>query len=96
MKKTLIALAALASVSAFAQSSVTISGKLRYAYITNSSTASGTTTKAAGIGRTDGDVVFTATEDLGGGLKANFQLEQSIKVDRPTKDRHPRAHFQGY
>jgi len=67
MKKTLIALAALASVSAFAQSSVTISGKFGVAY-------------QAGLGGksniavTDGDVNFASTEDLGGGMKAGATI----------------------
>jgi Gram-negative porin len=68
MKKTLIALAALASVSAFAQSSVTLSGKLGVGF-----------QKAqAGIGGmsvTDGDLKVTAVEDLGGGLKATAAAE---------------------
>ena len=75
MKKTLIALAVLAaSGAAFAQSSVTISGKLRYGFVNNSSTTAGTALKATGVARTDGDVVFTAVEDLGGGLKATANM----------------------
>jgi hypothetical protein len=75
MKKTLIALAVLAASGAsFAQSSVTISGKLRYAFVNNSSNTAGTVLKATGVARTDGDVVFTAVEDLGGGLKATANM----------------------
>jgi predicted porin len=72
MKKTLIALAAVAATgAAFAQSSVTLSGKLRFAYeATKATSAAGVATKANGIGVTDGDFVLTANEDLGGGMKA--------------------------
>jgi len=63
MKKTLIALAVLASTGAsFAQSTVTISGAVGFG-VQNSFGTRGTA-------RTDGNVNFTAVEDLGGGLKA--------------------------
>jgi hypothetical protein len=66
MKKTLVALAALAATGAFAQ--VTVTGKLGFSV---QKTADITTTAASqGMRVTDGDVVFTATEDLGGGYKA--------------------------
>jgi predicted porin len=61
MKKTLIALAAVA-VSSAAMAQVTISGAIGMAW----QNSAGTTT----MGRSDGNVNFTATEDLGGGLKA--------------------------
>jgi len=67
MKKTLIALAALASVSAFAQSSVTISGKFGTAY---QKAAAG----KANLAVTDGDVNFASVEDLGGGMKAGATI----------------------
>ncbi len=72
MKKTLIALATLAAVSgtAFAQSTVTLSGKARFAYESTSSTTGAVDTKANGLRVTDGDFALTAMEDLGGGLKA--------------------------
>jgi hypothetical protein len=63
MKKTLIALAVLASTSAsFAQSTVTISGAVGFGVQNTFGTR--------GTARTDGNVNFTAVEDLGGGLKA--------------------------
>lgn len=66
MKKTLVALAALAATGAFAQ--VTITGKLG---VSMQKTSGVTTTAASqGLRVTDGDVVFAATEDLGGGYKA--------------------------
>jgi predicted porin len=72
MKKTLVALAALASVSAFAQ--VTITGTMdagaqQYNIRGNSVQdvgANGSSTTA---------LIFSGTEDLGGGLKAVFQYE---------------------
>jgi len=75
MKKSLIALAALAAFgTASAQSTVTVSGKLRYAFVSNSSTTTSTAVKAAGIQITDGDFVLTSVEDLGGGLKATASM----------------------
>lgn len=63
MKKTLIALAALASVSAFAQSSVSISGGLRVGVLNNDA---GTTVAP---NQSSGNTVnFNVVEDLGGGL----------------------------
>jgi predicted porin len=61
MKKTLIALAAVA-VSSAAMAQVTISGAIGFGIQKDD----GVTTQ----GRTDGNVNFSATEDLGGGLKA--------------------------
>ena len=60
MKKTLIALAALASTAAFAQS-VTLSGGVGMA-------AQKTTGGVSQLAQTDGWVNFAVTEDLGGGL----------------------------
>jgi hypothetical protein len=63
------ALAALAATSAFAQSTVTITGKFGAAFeqgLGTSATAKG----KANITVSDGDVNFTAIEDLGAGLKA--------------------------
>lgn len=76
MKKTLIAIAAVALVgSAFAQSSVTLSGKFGYAYESNKSAG----VKANGFGTTDGNVTFAATEDLGGGLKASASMDVRVR-----------------
>lgn len=72
MKKTLIALAALAATTAFAQSSVTLSGKFGVAF----QQAPGAT---SGLAVTDGDVVFSALEDLGGGLKAAASMAVKVR-----------------
>jgi len=71
MKKTLVALAALAATGAFAQSTVTLSGSINY----------GITTNVAGVqslGAWKGDrntLTFAATEDLGGGLKVTAAVQ---------------------
>jgi predicted porin len=111
MKKTLVALASMAALGAFAQSSVTMYGiveatvDIAYKDKTDA-TATASTLNAAGavtgqtITRTnttikptfrvqDGNsqgvgtsrIGWRGTEDLGGGLKANFQLEMGLRVD---------------
>ena len=72
MKKTLVAIAALAVVgAASAQSTVNLTGKLAYGYEA-AKTAAGV--KTNGLRVTDGDFVLTAVEDLGGGLKAQASM----------------------
>ncbi len=100
MKKTLIALAALASTAAFAQSSVTISGRidLGHANLKTTNTTGGVTTSTvknaqlAGDeqGRTTSRLTFSGVEDLGGGLKASFNYETRLTPDNtatPGMDR---------
>ncbi len=81
MKKSFIALAALATVAtaAQAQSSVTAYGVLDVwvANVTNTSTGKTATAMATG-GNATSRWGFKGTEDLGGGLKANFVLESQI------------------
>ena len=87
MKKTLIALAALASTAAFAQSSVTISGTFDPSFVSqkntygngNSVTQNGLQNNRQGTSQ----VTFSGTEDLGGGLKAAFLIENDFDA---TKD----------
>lgn len=82
MKKTLVAVAALAIAGgAFAQSSVAVSGKFGFAY-TNSKTGAGV--KASGFGVTDGNVTFAASEDLGGGLKAGVSMDVRVRGRGPA------------
>lgn len=79
MKKTLVALAALAAFGAQAQSTVTITGTVDPHYqIAKTTTGSGVTrsanTMASGQVGTP-NVTFAGTEDLGGGAKAAFLYE---------------------
>jgi predicted porin len=84
MKKTLIALAVVAvSGAAFAQSSMTLSGKLGIAYTANKSAAG---VKSNGLGVTDGNVTFAAVEDLGGGLKAAASMDVRVRGRESADD----------
>ena len=97
MKKTLIALAALAAAGAtLAQSSVTIYGRMDLGTASTDITQFGPT--PAGVAaatpgesfslagaegqRTGSRLGFRGTEDLGGGLRAGFVYEISINADR--------------
>ena len=82
MKKTLIALAALAATSAFAQSSVTLYGQFD-AGVYNLSKADGTLNRMVyGDGATFSNILgFRGTEDLGGGLKANFDFQTDVQTN---------------
>jgi len=85
MKKSLIALAALAATASFAQSSVTISGSVDVAYATRSVTAADGTNLGKSTGISEGQntankINFAVTEDLGGGLKAGAMIEQGLNI----------------
>ncbi|MDO9438355.1 porin [Hydrogenophaga sp.] len=94
MKKTLIALAVLGSVAgvAQAQSSVTLYGLVDAWVGSNKATVSGggAPTVSNRVTSLDSGVFSTSrfglkgTEDLGGGLKANFQLEQGFDASNGT------------
>ncbi len=73
MKKSLVALAALAFVGAVSAQNVSVSGKLAFAYATGEG-AGAVPVQSDGLGVTDGDFVLTASEDLGGGLKATASM----------------------
>lgn len=90
MKKSLVALAALAVVgAASAQSTVTIYGRLDAGYSNNVTTATttagvSTDTRAHGINNNGLATSYwgmKGSEDLGGGLRANFNLETSVGID---------------
>ncbi len=73
MKKSLIALAALAATASFAQSSVTLSGNMDVAASNVSGTQSnvkGTTVAQSASTATTSVINIIAVEDLGGGMKA--------------------------
>jgi len=73
MKKTLVAIAALASVSAFAQ--VTLTGNLDVGLQMHDLKGNSVTTAAGSNGSSTTAMFFRGTEDLGSGLKAHFQYE---------------------
>jgi len=95
MKKLLIATAALAMVAgtAQAQSSVTVYGIMDTGYnsLKNKDNATTTDTTAVLAGQSGGNgeasssrLGFRGTEDLGGGLKANFVMETGIGATTAT------------
>lgn len=81
MKKTLIALAVLATSGAsFAQ--VTLTGKLGFGAQrdpVNATAATPTADPKQGLIMTDGNLTFAATEDLGGGWKAGTSMEIRVR-----------------
>jgi predicted porin len=85
MKKTLIALAAVAATSAFAQSTVTLYGRIDLGAVYNSSATNikGSTPKLSMASGGAGASRFgvKGSEDLGGGLKADFLIEAGVAAD---------------
>ncbi|WP_136418292.1 porin [Herbaspirillum sp. ST 5-3] len=85
MKKSLIALAVLSSLSAaaFAQTNVTIYGvaDAGIAYDKNISAADKSTWKLQSGQQSTSRLGFKGTEDLGGGLSAIFTLENGFNID---------------
>ncbi len=76
MKKTLVALAALASVSAFAQSTVSITGLADLGYqVVNGPALIGDYKGVAKDGTATTVLTIAGTEDLGAGLTASFKLQ---------------------
>ena len=83
MKKSLLALAVLTAVTgaASAQSSVTLYGKVDLGLVLDSGNASGKSIRISS-GVTGGSRIgFKGVEDLGGGMKAAFQLETGYCAD---------------
>ena len=83
MKKTLIAMAALAATGAFAQSSVSISGNADVAFANKATYGGDAKLFAKTTGVSDGlnspnRIIITVKEDLGGGLSASFVNEHGI------------------
>lgn len=80
MKRTLVTTALVLSCSAYAQSSVTIYGLVDLGVGHTNGGTNGTTKMFSGMAA-GSRLGFRGTEDLGGGLKANFVLEQGIAAD---------------
>ena len=84
MKKSLIALAVLASAgSAFAQSSVTLFGIVDAALSHGKGSVS-KKTQLTNSGYNSSRLGFRGTEDLGGGMSASFWLEAGVNNDNGT------------
>jgi predicted porin len=94
MKKTLVALAALAATASFAQSSVTLFGvadawvgnaKGRFNGAARSGVAGDPSELRLDSGGLSGSRWgLRGSEDLGGGLKANFVIEAGLNIDNGT------------
>jgi general bacterial porin, GBP family len=85
MKKTVLALAAIAASSAaFAQSSVTLSGVVDASV--ESVKGDHSVTRVSSDDLASSRIVFKGVEDLGGGLKATFLLDSSLKTDTGAAD----------
>jgi predicted porin len=93
MKKTLVALAALAATSAFAQNAVTLYGALDAGFHSAEYLSNGASqVKRSGYAFGGHDTSrwgLTGKEDLGGGLTAQFTIESQI-------GQHPRPGLGGY
>jgi len=86
MKKTLVALAALAATGAFAQTSVTLYGVIDAGVASYKNVGNGTQSMTA---VTDGALSSSVwglrgSEDLGGGMKANFNVESDLSMNNGT------------
>ena len=81
-----LAVAALSSVAglAQAQSTVTIFGIADLGILSTSASGSSSVTSLNTDGNTSSRLGFRGTEDLGGGLKANFHLEGAVSLDSGT------------
>jgi len=82
MKKSLIALAALAATASFAQSSATISGSIQVGVMDTG--AAGDTAQVAHLGNGANAINIVTSEDLGGGLKGGFTSQ--IRFNAATGD----------
>jgi predicted porin len=82
MKKSLIALAALAATSAFAQSSVQVVGTFDPSIVSQKNTYGNGNSVSQSFVRNNSQgtsqITFKGTEDLGQGLKVNFLLENDF------------------
>jgi predicted porin len=85
MKKHLIAAAVAAAVAApvMAQN-VSVSGYIETGVESTKVTGSNTTNTLSAASFGSSNLKFTGSEDLGGGLKAGFRLEQSLDVKNGT------------
>jgi len=85
MKKTLVAVAALAAVTG-AMAQATISGSIEYGVFSTTTNTAGVsaTTKTAGDAHANSSLNFSVTEDLGDGLTASGQIGMLPVIDAGT------------
>lgn len=83
--------------AAFAQSSVTLYGVADLGYNTDKKTVGTVATKTTGLTSilSGSRLGFRGTEDLGGGLKANFVMEYSVQPDEAATSMANRQSFVG-
>jgi len=89
MKKTLVAIAALTAVSAFAQSSVTLAGRASMDVSTfeisgSKAGASADFKSRTRVADSGSRIIISANEDLGGGLQAGVYCETGINIDNAS------------
>lgn len=86
MKKTLVALAALAATSVFAQSTVTIFGTLDAGYksVNNSANSAANTQNIVNNNSATSLMIFKGVEDMGGGMAATFLMELDFNLVNAT------------
>ncbi len=95
MKKTLVAVAALVATGAFAQSTVTIGGLVDVGVKNVNKVAPGASTTSIGSGNNN-RIIFSVTEDLGGGLKALANAQMRFDPTTGTAEGNgARPLFQG-
>jgi predicted porin len=78
MKKHLIAAAVAGALAVPAMAQVTVSGAVEVGYGSVETTATNTNRSLVGNAYTTSNITFKGSEDLGGGLKASFQLTQEF------------------
>jgi general bacterial porin, GBP family len=88
VKKSLVATAVLGAFSgiASAQSSVSIYGIVDAGIVSERGGVAGSVTKLTSGAASASRLGFRGTEDLGGGLSANFVLESGVKIDTGESD----------
>jgi predicted porin len=80
MKKHLLAAAVAAAIAVPAAAQVTVYGAIGYTVETNDTTSAATTATPGANGLGTPVLGFKGSEDLGGGMKASFQLEGSLRT----------------
>ncbi|WP_025916432.1 porin [Herminiimonas sp. CN] len=88
MKKSLVAIAVLGAFSgiASAQSAVTVYGTMDAGIVSERGGKDGSVTKLTSGVASASRLGFKGSEDLGGGLSANFVIESAVKVDTGETD----------